>query len=107
MDIDIAINDIKQLRQGFISYVNDQGVPAEEDLEQIDDFLDPSKFIERHFGEENPDIIFQEVITQVPELPIAVETANEFDLEAEEEIYEDQLASAQGLQNEQEDMQAD
>lgn len=81
MDIDIAINDIKQLRQGFISYVNDQGEPAaEEDLEQIDDFLDPSKFIERHFGEENPDIIFQEVITQVPELPIAAETAtNEFD----------------------------
>ena len=23
MDIDIAINDIKQLRDGFISYVND------------------------------------------------------------------------------------
>ena len=24
MDIDIAINDIKQMREGFISYVNDQ-----------------------------------------------------------------------------------
>ena len=71
MDIDIAINDIKQLRQGFISYVNDQGVPAEQDeLEQIDDFLDPSKFIERHFGAENPDIIFQEVIDQVPDPPM-------------------------------------
>ena len=32
MDIDIAINDIKQLRQGFISYVNDQEVPDEEDI---------------------------------------------------------------------------
>ena len=58
MDIDIAINDIKQLRQGFISYVNDQEVPDEEDINQIDDFLDPSKFMEKHFGAENPDIIF-------------------------------------------------
>ena len=58
MDIDIAINDIKQLRQGFISYVNDQEVPDEEDINQIDDFLDPTKFMEKHFGAENPDIIF-------------------------------------------------
>ena len=58
MDIDIAINDIKQLRQGFISYVNDQEVPDEDDINQIDDFLDPSKFMEKHFGAENPDIIF-------------------------------------------------
>lgn len=69
MDIDIAINDIKKLREGFISYVNDQGEQEEGEVDQIDDFLDPQKFIERHFGEENPDIIFQEVITSVPDPP--------------------------------------
>ena len=41
MDIDIAINDIKKLREGFISYVNDQGEPEEGEVDQIDDFLDP------------------------------------------------------------------
>ena len=41
VDIDIAINDIKKLREGFVSYVNDQGIPAEEEINQIDDFLDP------------------------------------------------------------------
>ena len=82
MDIDIAINDIKQMRNGFISYVGDSagndshflaGMDGFEGQEQagdtIDDLLDPNKFIERHFGAENPDIIFQEIITEVPDPP--------------------------------------
>ena len=77
MDIDIAINDIKQLRQGFISYVNDNQA-ADQDLYEIDDFLDPSKFIERHFGMDNPDIIFQEVITERPD-PVVVKKRVEED----------------------------
>jgi hypothetical protein len=46
------------MRHGFISYVNENHQPADQDLDEIDDFLDPSKFIERHFGADNPDIIF-------------------------------------------------
>lgn len=44
MDIDIAINDIKKLRQGFISYVHEEGNELgapEDEIDQIDDFLDP------------------------------------------------------------------
>ena len=36
MDIDIAINDIKKLRQGFISYVNEEGAGASASNDQID-----------------------------------------------------------------------
>ena len=36
MDIDIAINDIKKLRQGFISYVNEEGADASAPNDQID-----------------------------------------------------------------------
>ena len=46
---------------------------SEDQIDQIDDFLDPQKFIERHFGAENPDIIFQEVIQSVPEPPLLEE----------------------------------
>ena len=45
--------------------------------------MDPQKFIERHFGPENPDIIFQEVITHVPE-PIAKEVKQDVEEIAEE-----------------------
>ena len=39
--------------------------------------MDPKKFIERHFGMDNPDIIFQEVITEVPDPVVAYKTIEE------------------------------
>lgn len=45
MDIDIAINDIKEMRQGFLSYVHDESRAEEDDIDDIDQILDPSKFL--------------------------------------------------------------
>ena len=78
MDVDVAIKDIFQMRQGFISYVNehsDGGQPLQEEAHQrdLEQILDPSKFIERHFGSENPDIVFQEVLKEIPEPPKAIQ----------------------------------
>ena len=36
-------------------------------MAEITDILNPQKFIERHFGDEDPDFLFQEVLKEVPE----------------------------------------
>jgi len=41
MDFDIVVNDIKKLREGFISYVNEHDVLSEDYAGQIDEMLDP------------------------------------------------------------------
>ena len=45
-------------------------------MPEITDILNPQKFIERHFGEEDPDFLFQEVLKEVPE-PIMQPVAEE------------------------------
>ena len=56
MDLDMAMNDIKKMREGFVTYVNEQN--QNEQVTEITDILNPQKFIERHFGEEDPDFLF-------------------------------------------------
>ena len=65
MDLDMAMNEIRQMREGFVAYVNEQN--SNEQVAEITDILNPQKFIERHFGDEDPDFLFQEVLKEVPE----------------------------------------
>ena len=84
MDLDMAMSDIKRMREGFVTYVNEQN--AGEQVTEITDILNPQKFIERHFGDEDPDFLFQEVLKEVPEpiiQPVAEDVEEEPILEQE------------------------
>ena len=71
-DLMMAQTEIKSMREGFISYVHNSnnGPSAEEDPDKLQEALDPSKFIEKHFGSEgveDPEFLFKEIITEIPE----------------------------------------
>ena len=94
MDLDMAMSDIKRMREGFVTYVNEQN--AGEQVAEITDILDPQKFIERHFGDEDPDFLFQEVLKEVPEPmipPVSLDIQEE--PAPEQELQQDQLERAE------------
>ena len=45
------------MRDGFLQYVSDKGKEVNSNEPQMDQILDPNKFIERHFGN-NPEILY-------------------------------------------------
>ena len=65
------------MREGFISYVHHTLMPSSDELEMdnIQEALDPTTFIQRHFGNEgvqDAEFMFKEIIKEVPE-PIPVD----------------------------------
>ena len=59
------MDNIIREREGFINYVQ-ENTGFEQDAE-LSNILNPQKFIERHFGEEDPNFLFQEVLEEIPE----------------------------------------
>jgi hypothetical protein len=65
------------MREGFISYVHNTHMPSTDELEMdnIQEALDPTTFIQRHFGNEgvqDPEFMFKEIIKEIPE-PLLVD----------------------------------
>ena len=53
------------MRQGFFSYVHETQAPPD-----LQDALDPTRFIKKHFGDkgvQDPDFLFKEIITEIPQ----------------------------------------
>lgn len=60
------------MREEFITYMHETNAPrsAEDTIEGLEDALDPSKFIFKHFGNEgvqDPEFLFKEIISEVPD----------------------------------------
>jgi hypothetical protein len=72
-DLVMAQTEIKQMREGFINYVHNSGAAVDQDDDgddKLEDALDPSKFIEKHFGSEgveDPEFLFKEIIKEIPD----------------------------------------
>ena len=53
---------------------------ADQHADKIEDILDPQKFLQKHFGSENQDVVFKEVIDEVPD-PIIVAEPNDDEMD--------------------------
>jgi hypothetical protein len=49
------------MREGFIEYMSESNLQNK--LEEIQSIISPEQFIKKHFGDENPDFMFEKVIT--------------------------------------------
>ena len=69
LDLDAAVADIKKMREGFVSYMRDSHLS--EELQNINDILQPSAFIARHFAEPNSDFLYHNELSEIPDpLPV-------------------------------------
>ena len=55
------MKNIKEMREGFVEYMSENKL--EEKLHDIQNIISPEEFIKKHFGDENPDFLFEKVIT--------------------------------------------
>jgi hypothetical protein len=51
-DSNQVISTITQMRKDFIGYINENNI--HEKLEEIQSIIEPEKFIQKHFGDEDP-----------------------------------------------------
>lgn len=65
-DLDVVLSSIKQMRQDFLGYMNDNNI--QEKLEEISNIMQPDKFIQRQLGfdaddnEEPGKVLFEKII---------------------------------------------